>query len=196
MIWPRISWVLTPRAKRKIALILGLILMIVLVVGSNWFWRLLYPIHHEDIIREAAARNGVDPLLVAAIIRVESKFRSENVSKVGAVGLMQVMPETAEWIARESEIPYSGLEDLADPETNIQMGTWYLAFLKKQYEGNQAAAVAAYNAGPGRVSGWMNEGVWDGRLETSEKIPVGETRHYISRVFFSYEKYQGLYPDF
>jgi soluble lytic murein transglycosylase len=196
VIWPRISWVLTPRAKRKVAVILGLIAVIVMVVGSDWFWRLLYPIYHQETIKQAAERYNLDPLLIAAIIRVESKFRAENVSKVGAVGLMQLMPETADWVARESDIPYSGVEDLADPKTNIYMGSWYLANLYKQFHGNQAVVVAAYNAGPGRVSRWISQGVWDGRLETSEKIPVGETRHYIQRVFFSYQKYKELYPDF
>ncbi|TCP53743.1 soluble lytic murein transglycosylase [Tumebacillus sp. BK434] len=196
MIWPRISWVLTPQAKRKVAIILGLIFLIVLAVGSDWFWRFIYPIYHEAEIRQAAETHQIDPLLVAAIIRVESKFRTENVSKVGAVGLMQLMPETAEWIAKESEIPYRGIEDLSDPETNIRMGSWYMAYLLKQFDGNQAAAIAAYNAGQGRVSRWMKEGVWDGTLAASEKIPVGETRHYIQRVSFSYTKYQQLYPDF
>ncbi|ASS77128.1 lytic transglycosylase [Tumebacillus algifaecis] len=167
-----------------------------MVVGSDGFWRLLYPIHHAETIRQAAEKNNLDPLLIASIIRVESKFRAENVSKVGAVGLMQLMPETADWIAKESDIPYRGTVDLSDPETNIHMGSWYITSLIKQFKGNRAAAIAAYNAGPGRVSRWINEGVWDGTFETSEKIPVGETRHYIQRVFFSYEKYQQLYPNF
>jgi soluble lytic murein transglycosylase len=195
VIWPRISWALTARAKRKIGILLGLLLVVVLIVSSNWFWRLLYPIHHEATIREVAAANDLDPLMVAALIRVESKFQAENVSHVGAVGLMQLMPETAAWIAKQSGIHYVSESDLADPETNIRLGAWYLAYLSKQFKGNWVAAVAAYNGGPGRVKGWMSSGRWDGQIDTSESIPVGETRHYVQRVFFNYDKYMQIYRE-
>ncbi|HEU4962301.1 MAG TPA: lytic transglycosylase domain-containing protein [Bacilli bacterium] len=196
MIWPRISWALSAKAKRKILLLGGLLLLVVLLVSSNWFWRWLYPIHHEEAIQQAAAAHEIDPLLIAAIIRVESKFEQENVSHVGAIGLMQLMPNTAEWIAQQTNIPYRGAQDLAQPETNIKMGAWYIAFLSEQFGGDQAAVIAAYNAGPGRVSQWIEEKKWDGRLETADRIPVGETRHYVQRVFYNYEKYKQLYPDF
>lgn len=196
MIWPRISWALTPKAKRKVGVLVGLLAVVILVVSSNWFWRLLYPVYHEDVIRQAAAKNHVDPLLVVSLIRVESKFKEEDISHVGAVGLMQLMPDTATWIAKQSGIPYKGVNDLADPDTNIKMGTWYLGYLERQYNGNWVAAVAAYNAGPGRISKLIVSKAWDGNLETTDDIPVGETRHYVQRVFFYYEKYKKLYPDF
>ncbi|MGB8953827.1 MAG: lytic transglycosylase domain-containing protein [Tumebacillaceae bacterium] len=196
MIWPRISWALTARAKRKIVLIIALLALIILVLSSNWFWQQLYPIHHQELIRTHANANGVDPRLVAALIRVESKFDASNTSHVGAVGLMQLMPETADWIAQQSGIPYHGEQDLSNPETNIKLGTWYIAYLTKQYQGNSVMAVAAYNAGPGRVSRWLSTNVWDGAIDTTDRIPVGETRHYVQRVFFNYEKYQQFYPDF
>lgn len=196
MIWPRISWALTPRAKRKIGVIVGLLALIILVLSSNWFWQQLYPIHHQDLIREQARANEIDPLLVAALIRVESKFDIDNTSHVGAVGLMQLMPDTAAWIAQQSGIPYNGEQDLSNAETNIRLGTWYLAYLIDLYKGNSVTAVAAYNAGPGRVSRWLSDDVWDGEMGTTDRIPVGETRHYVQRVFFNYEKYQQFYPDF
>ena len=132
---PRISWSLTHRQKRKLSLWLGLLMVVLLIVSSNWFWRLIYPIYYEEDI-DAASVYGVDPLMVAAVIRVESKFKEENVSHVGAIGLMQLMPETATWVAKESGIPYKGLDDLSDPQTNIKMGTWYLSYLSKQFKGN------------------------------------------------------------
>lgn len=196
MIWPRISWALSPRAKRKILVLGGLVVLIVLVVSSNWFWRLLYPIHYEESIRRSAAAHEIDPLLIAAIIRVESKFQQENVSHVGAIGLMQLMPNTADWIAKQADIPYNGPQDLAEPDTNIRMGAWYIAHLSGQFNGNQAAVVAAYNAGPGRVGKWLDSAQWDGRLETADSIPVGETRHYVQRVFYNYDKYKQLYPEY
>lgn len=196
MIWPRISWALTPQAKRKIGFLLSLLLIVVVMVSSNWFWRLLYPIHHEALIREAATVNGLDPLLIAALIRVESKFQAENVSRVGAVGLMQLMPDTAEWVGQQSGLPYSGVQELAVPETNIRLGAWYLANLYQQFDGNETAVIAAYNAGPGRVKGWIRDGKWDGQFATADRIPVGETRHYVQRVFYNYEKYKDIYPDY
>lgn len=196
MTGPRISWSLTHRQKRKLSLWLGLLMVVLLIVSSNWFWRLLYPIYYEEMIRETAAVHGIDPLMVAAVIRVESKFKEENVSHVGAMGLMQLMPKTAEWIAKESGIPYRGIEDLSDPETNIQMGTWYLAWLSREFKGNWVTTIAAYNAGQGRVSKWLyQEHSWDGRLETADQITVGETRHYVQRVFYSYDKYKQLYGE-
>lgn len=193
MIWPRISWALTPKAKRKISLLTALLLIVVIIVSSNSFWRYLYPFNHEAIIRQAAVQNGIDPLMVAALINVESKFKEENISHVGAVGLMQLMPETALWVAEQSGISYRGTEDLSDPTLNIQLGSWYLAYLNKQFKGNWVVVIAAYNGGPGRVNRWLENGDWDGLLDTSDKIPVGETRHYVQRVFFNYEKYKKLY---
>lgn len=193
---PRISWSLTYRQKRKLSLWLSLLLVVLLIVSSNWFWRLIYPIYYEEDIRHAAAVYGVDPLMVAAVIRVESKFKEENVSHVGAIGLMQLMPETATWVAKESGIPYKGLDDLSDPQTNIKMGTWYLSYLSKQFKGNWVTTVAAYNAGPNRVERWVSKDhSWDGTLDTAENIPVGETRHYVQRVFYSYDKYKSLYME-
>jgi len=193
---PRISWSLTHRQKRKLSLWLGLLMVVLLIVSSNWFWRLLYPIYYEETIRQEAAVHGIDPMMVAAVIRVESKFKEENVSHVGAIGLMQLMPNTAQWVAKESGIPYKGVEDLSDPVTNIKMGTWYLAWLSKEFKGNWVTAIAAYNAGQGRVSKWLyQEHSWDGRLETADQITVGETRHYVQRVFYSYDKYKRLYGD-
>jgi len=196
VIGPRISWHLSPKAKRKAGVLVILLAIVILIVSSNWFWRMLYPVNHEGLIREAAARTELDPLYVAALIRVESKFEEEGISHVGATGLMQLMPETAEWIAGQSGIPYRGQEDLALPETNIRLGAWYLGYLKQQFKGNLVAMTAAYNAGQGRVSRWISTGVWDGAFDTSDRIPVGETRHYVQRVFYTYDKYKKLYPDF
>ncbi|PWK13889.1 lytic transglycosylase domain-containing protein [Tumebacillus permanentifrigoris] len=193
MIWPRISWTLTPKAKRKVSILGLLLLVVVMVVSSNWFWKFLYPYQHEEIIQQAANTYGIDPLMIAALINVESKFKTENVSHVGAVGLMQLMPETAAWVAEQSGTAYTGPGELADPTVNIRLGSWYLSYLNKQFKGNWVAVVAAYNGGEGRVNRWMSNGEWDGQLDTSDKIPVGETRHYVQRVFFNYEKYKKLY---
>ena len=81
------------------------------------------------------------------------------------------------------------------PAVNIQVGSWYLSQLTKKFEGNKVAVIAAYNAGPTRVQKWLDDGTWDGTRQNVHKIPYGETRHYIQRVTFFYEKYKSLYMD-
>jgi soluble lytic murein transglycosylase len=80
-----------------------------------------------------------------------------------------------------------------DPAINIHMGSWYIAALTKEFKGNKVAVMAAYNAGPGRVHDWLDKGIWDGTRQNVQQIPYGETRHYINRVTFFYEKYKQLY---
>jgi soluble lytic murein transglycosylase len=167
--------------------------LIVGILNSNAFWKWLYPIPYFDDIREIAFENRVDPFLIAAVIRTESKFNETNVSHAGAIGLMQLMPQTAQWIADKSGVPYKEPTELAEPVTNIRLGSWYIAYLQQRYNGNLAAAVAAYNAGPNRVDTWLKTGVWSGKLEESERIPVGETRHFVGRVFYNYQKYSEIY---
>ncbi|MFY9454368.1 MAG: lytic transglycosylase domain-containing protein, partial [Bacillota bacterium] len=89
----------------------------------------MYPIHYKDIITQCSLKHDVDPFLITAVVRVESRFRPEAVSAKGAMGLMQVMPDTGNWIARELGIQGFDTEMLYDPATNLDLGTWYLAFL-------------------------------------------------------------------
>jgi soluble lytic murein transglycosylase len=111
------------------------------------------PLRHEDVIRQQAADKNLDPALVAAVIYRESKFRDVT-SKAGAKGLMQILPSTAQFIARRSGGTQFEVRDLADPQINISYGSWYLRYLLDRYDGNEVAAVAAYNAGHQRVDEW------------------------------------------
>ncbi|MCL6593009.1 MAG: lytic transglycosylase domain-containing protein [Alicyclobacillus sp.] len=183
-----------------------LLVAVVFLITSNTFWRWMYPIGYQTDIQQAGALVHIDPLLVASVIRVESQFHSADVSHAGAVGLMQLMPDTALWIAgqwpdkRWIPGPLPGnqaerLAQLANPSVNIRLGSWYLHYLIERFHGNQVAAVAAYNAGPQRVEGWLADGVWDGRLQSSNEIPVGETRHFVGRVFYNYALYERIYGD-
>jgi len=186
-------------------LIAGVLLIAVLVtISTNGFWRLMYPIQYQAQIQQSARFADVDPLLIASIIRVESKFRTEDVSHAGAVGLMQLMPQTAEWIAEMLRNQTSGsggalrklpkdAKKLASPEYNILIGSWYVKSLIDDFHGNVVAAVAAYNAGPRRVSQWLKDGVWNGKLQDIDQIPVGETRHFVDRVFYNYDLYKKIY---
>jgi len=99
---------------------------------------------------------------VAAVIHTESGFRENAVSARGARGLMQVMPSTAEWVAGRIGYPSFSVEMLFDPRYNIEIGTWYLADLIRQFEGSAVVALAAYNGGRGEVDRWLRQGIWDG----------------------------------
>ena len=184
--------------KKRGWLLVGLIVLAAILYAeqSGWLKQRLYPIAYRDDIRASALAHGVEPHLVAAVIRVESNFRTGRVSSKGALGIMQIMPDTADWIVKRAGyegVTTDNIRDRAD--VGIELGTWYLASLLRQFDGNTAAAVAAYNAGPGNVSTWLREGVWDGRLETSGDIPFGETRRYVQRVIYYYNKYKSIYPE-
>lgn len=164
----------------------------------------MYPINYQSQIRSAASEAHVDPLLVASVIRVESKFKTTDVSHAGAVGLMQLMPGTAGWIEQKMKadknassknigIGHVTRQQLANPSQNIRLGAWYIHYLTKQFNGNEVAAIAAYNAGPKRVGDWLAQKQWNGQLETIQQIPVGETRHFVDRVFYNYHLYGRIY---
>ncbi|MEC0248991.1 lytic transglycosylase domain-containing protein [Paenibacillus chitinolyticus] len=179
------------RKKRVFALLL---LGFVFLLFSNGLFigQMIYPIHYREEIRQNAVQYQVDPFLIAAIIKVETNFNHDRESKKGAVGIMQLMPDTAEWIRETSNTKSA---DFRDPKHNIQLGSWYLAWLNKQYKGNWLYSIAAYNAGQGNVSKWKNNGVWDGTEETINKIPFGETRHYVQRVLYYQQKFKKLYGE-
>jgi soluble lytic murein transglycosylase len=147
---------------------------------------LTLPLRHEDVIRQQAAEKGVDAALIAAVIYSESKFRDQT-SSAGARGLMQITPEAAEYIERQSGGTTFELADLANPELNIRYGTFLLRELLDRYDGDEAAALAAYNAGPG------NADEWGGSELTVEDIEFPETRAYVEEVLEKKEEYRHEY---
>ena len=136
------------------------------------------PLRHDDIIRQQARDKGLDPALIAAVIYEESRFRDQT-SHAGARGLMQITPETARFIARDSGGTEFVEGDLASPQINIAYGAYYLRYLLERYDGRVPLAVAAYNAGETRVNEWIAES--GGRLAVGE-IPFPETRAYVANV--------------
>lgn len=181
------------RPRRLVAVLFILLAAVFVLMQTKWVARWMYPLYYYEDIRREAARYDLDPLLVAAVVRVESSFVRDRVSKVGAVGLMQLMPETARWIVQQPGAPKVSTDDLTDPEASLAMGSWYLSYLIERFHGNTVAAVAAYNAGPNRVERWLKEGQWDGTLEHADRIPVGETRHFVQRVFYNFDRYKEIY---
>jgi soluble lytic murein transglycosylase len=154
--------------------------------------QLLYPMHHGASVLAAAQRFGVNPYLVLALIRQESSFNPLAISPAKAVGLMQLLPSTANEMAANLGMGSVSLVDLTDPKTNITLGTAYLATLKQQFNGDPVLMVAAYNAGPGAVKGWLAHPKHSGSF--AEAIPYDETRHYVEHVLGGLQAYASLYP--
>ncbi len=144
-----------------------------------WYERLRYPLAYEQIVRGHARHYGLDPALLAAVIYQESKFKANARSSSGAVGLMQLLPSTAQGIATHTGGTRFRVEDLYDPELNVRYGSWYLRHLLDKY-GDERSALAAYNAGQQNVDRWRAEG---------RSIAFAETRHYVDRV----EELKGRY---
>jgi soluble lytic murein transglycosylase len=174
----------------------GLLLLlgtaILLGLAGWWLLHRLYPYPYRGLIERAAARHQVDPYLVAALIRNESKFNPSARSAAGAVGLMQLMPETAAWIATQRNQPFH-VADLTDPAVNIEMGCWYLANLQRAFGGDRTVVLAAYNAGRNNVAEWLNSQTWTGERHTLSQIPFPETRTYVARVLRDETIYRHLY---
>ena len=154
-------------------------------------WKVAYPMGLLPTIKGQEAK-GVDPYLVAAIIREESQYDWRAVSRVGAIGLMQVMPGTANHVAQRLGLPAVGRDDLFDQETNIRIGVHYVEQLLEQFAGNVAYTIASYNAGPIAVGGWIALHRGQSQDEFVELIPYQETRQYVKRVLRSYREYVRL----
>jgi soluble lytic murein transglycosylase len=152
------------------------------------------PLRHDDIIRQQAADKNLDPALIAAVIYEESRFRDQT-SRAGARGLMQITPETADFIARRSGGVQFRQADLAAPQINISYGAWYLRYLIDHYDGSETLAVAAYNAGQTNVDGWVERAGGPGNFEAARDVPFPETRAYVDNVEERRGEYRDHYAD-
>jgi soluble lytic murein transglycosylase len=157
-------------------------------------WQLYYPLGYGDHVRAAARTVGLDPYIVAAVIREESSYDPRARSGVGAMGLMQLMPDTARLVAQELGRPLQEIAALWEPPVNITLGSRYLAQLNARFR-DPLLAVAAYNAGPHRVQRWVAERPQVDMEEFVDQIPFDETRGFAKRVFTSWHHYRRLYGD-
>lgn len=162
--------------------------------GLRWLVSFTYPFSYRTTIQQNASANDLDPYLVAAVVRTESHFRARATSAQGARGLMQIMPETGAWVAKQLDLPFQP-EMLYDPDYNLKIGCWYLAHLLKQFDGDQVLALAAYNGGQSNVMKWLQENQWTGEHQTLHQIPFGETRQYVANVLRDHKRYQLLYKE-
>ncbi len=167
-----------------LVLIAGAFVIFVLATEPRWYERLRYPLRYEQIVVGHAENYRLQPQLVAAVIYQESKFDADAVSESGAVGLMQLLPATAQGIADRTGGSGWQERDLLDPELNVRYGSWYLRHLLDKY-GSEELALAAYNAGQTNVDRWREDGVG---------IQFGETRHYVERVQALKAMYARAYP--
>jgi peptidoglycan lytic transglycosylase len=150
------------------------------------------PLADESIIRHQAQEKHLDPALVAALIYAETKFDPRE-SSAGAQGLMQILPSTAEYLAKITHGTTFTVGDLADPEVNIAYGSYYLSYLLQHYAGSQLPAIAAYNAGLTNVDQWSASARSQGRQLALSDIPFPQTRAYVSKVLGAESTYTRYY---
>ncbi|MGI8502973.1 MAG: transglycosylase SLT domain-containing protein [Hassallia sp.] len=156
------------------------------------YWQARYPFPYLNEVEKWSQKQKINPLLVTAVMRQESRFQPKVKSSAGATGLMQVLPSTAKWIAPQIKMDSQKI-DLENPSENIMYGTWYLDHTHEQYQDNSLLAIASYNAGPGNVSKWLQTLQKDDPDEFVEAIPFDETKNYVRQVFGNYWNYLRLY---
>ena len=182
---------------KKFTCVTSIVVIVVLMFFSfnigDKINKIRYPIKYENIVNEYANKYELDPYLIYSIIRTESAFDENAVSKKDARGLMQIMPDTGKWIADILKIEDFTTEDLYTPEKNIMMGTWYFNYLMKQFNNDIKLAIVAYNAGPGNAQSWLaNEEISSDGV-VLDKIPFDETEKYQKKIVETYKIYQNIY---
>jgi soluble lytic murein transglycosylase len=168
-----------------VALVLAGVAAWVVEAEPEWFERTRYPLEYEHILRVHGQNHDLDPALLAAVVYVESRFDPDAESEAGAIGLMQLLPETAEGIALRTGGDRFVVADLRDPELNVRYGSWYLDHLLDRY-GSKELALAAYHAGQGNVDEWRRAG---------SRIVFPETRAYVRDVIELERVYRRVYAD-
>ena len=186
---------MTKSFKKIVGVLLILFLIAWIVIkGINLpqkIQRQMYPQKYSEYVHQYSEENKVDPLLTFAIIKAESNFKSDVVSKSNAIGLMQLMESTAQETCRKLKLEYQK-QMLSEPEYNIRLGTKYFADLLQKYE-NIPIALTAYNAGSGNVDKWIEKGTIQKDGSDVENIPYRETNNYVRKILRDYQKYQELY---
>ncbi len=155
--------------------------------------RLLFPQAYLEEVTQSSSEFGVEPSFIHAVIRAESAYYQKARSRVGAMGLMQIMPSTAEGIASKLGDPWTGPDPVLDPAKNIRYGTYYLSTLKKRFPGNQAYVLSGYNAGPGITKQWQTQFNTTDPDVVILKIPYAETQGYVLKVLSYYWVYKILF---
>ena len=177
----------------KRTLIIIAIIALAILLFRAFGIKIIYPQNYSNLVEKYSTANNLDSKLVYAIIKAESNFDPNITSNSGAMGLMQIMEETAKEIAEELDYDYVTKEILYQPEVNIMIGTRYFSNLLKAYKGNLNLALAAYNAGMGNVNKWIKEGIIKSDGSDIENIPFKETNNYVRKILRDYNIYKEIY---
>lgn len=171
------------------------VIVLIIAVALNFkdIMKTFYPIKYSDYIMKYSQKYNLDPYFVTAVIKTESSFDKNARSSKNAYGLMQITSDTAEWAASKMKIDNFTTSSLYDPETNINMGCWYIDDLKKEFNGNMELVLAAYNGGRGNVQKWLKSREHSSNGKDLEYIPFKETDKYIKKVKVNYNIYKYLY---
>ncbi|MCI1966810.1 MAG: lytic transglycosylase domain-containing protein [Oscillospiraceae bacterium] len=172
-------------------LILLVVAVLILRAGRNRLQKSLYPLRYTEYVEQYAEEYHLEPALVYAVIRSESNFDADAKSRSGALGLMQMMPDTFQWLQEKEDTSYSD-EDLFRPEVNIRYGCRFLSMMIEKYRVVRTA-LCAYNAGSGTVDGWLGDSQYSADGKNLDYIPYKETRKYADKVMEGYETYKELY---
>ena len=178
----------------KYILILVLTLAVIVLLLENTS-RLMFPVKYKEHVSMYSQKYNVDPYLVLAIIKVESKFDPDAVSSKNARGLMQISIKTGNWGAQTLKLHGYDNDSLFDPETNISIGCWYLDVLAKEFGGNTDLVLAAYNGGSGNVNEWLKNKAYSSSGKSLDKVPFEETDNYIKKVIYYRSMYKKLYES-
>ena len=176
-----------------VALGLATLLAVIVLDLSHAVRKIGLPLTNTGVIREQAAQTHLDPALIAAVIYAETKF-DPRPSSAGAEGLMQVLPDTAYFVAHLSGGVRFTASDLTTPSVNVAYGSYYLRYLLDRYHGSELLALAAYNGGLSNVDSWVAQAGAAGRRMTAAEIPFAETRAYVQRVLAAQQAYRSAYP--
>ena len=177
-----------------VAIGVGLGVIIAMPLARKAVNDLTLPLAYSDVIRQQAADKHLDPGLIAAVIYAETKFDSRT-SSAGAEGLMQILPQTAEYLAHRSGATTFTVSDLGTPQVNIAYGSYYLRYLLDHYNGSEMLALAAYNGGMTNVDRWVAQAQGDGTQLSAGQIPFPETRAYVQKVLQAQQDYRRTYPQ-
>lgn len=169
--------------------------LLVLALAGVGFVVLRYPVRHLEIIRKYSTQYGFEPAFICAVINAESRFNADAVSGAGAGGLMQLMEDTAIWIAPSAGVSDFSFDQIFDPEVNIRLGCYYLGMYRDRF-GSTELALCAYNAGGGRVEGWLADSQISSGGVSLDRIPFEETRLYVERVNNNVKVYEVLLRSF
>ncbi len=172
-----------------------IITIIIIFYISLSFVKTIFPKKYSTYVEYFSMENNIDKYLVYSVIKVESGFRETVVSNKGAVGLMQIMPDTGKWISEKMGMANYDENMLKSAETNIKLGCWYLDDLSKEFNGDLNLALAAYNGGRGNVKSWLSDPEYSEDGKSLFKIPFKETSNYLTKIKYTYKIYKFLYGD-